>query len=161
MDYVIAIRHLEPQAIVSIRGRRPLDDLPAFIKAAFPDLLGRLRLLGVSTSGLPFVIYHEFGADGIDAEASVPIDQLVTSAGKIESRTLPAMTVARTVHVGPYERLGDAYAALSDWVRVHGYEASGPVQERYLNGPGDGVVSGPYRTEIEMPIVHQVVAAPV
>lgn len=161
MTYAIATRHVEPQAIVSVRGRRPLDDLPAFIKAAFPELLGRLRLLGVSPSGLPFVIYHEFGADGIDAEVSVPIDQSVTSAGKIESRMLPAMTVARTVHVGPYEKLGDAYSAVSDWVRDHGYEAAGPIQERYLNRPGDHVAPSEYRTEIEMPIVPLVVAAPV
>ena len=35
MVYEIATNHVEPQAIVSIRGRRQQDDLPAFIRAAF------------------------------------------------------------------------------------------------------------------------------
>jgi effector-binding domain-containing protein len=161
MVYEIATHHVEPQAIVSIRGRRQQDDLPAFIRAAFSDLLGRLRLLGVSPSGPPFVIYHGFGADGIDAEVSVPIDQSVTATGKVESRVLPAMTAARTLHVGPYEKLGGAYAALTDWTADHGFESAGPIQERYLNGPGDCVASSEYRTEIDMPIVALMVGAPV
>jgi effector-binding domain-containing protein len=161
MSYTVATHHVGPQAIVSIRGRRPLDDLPVFIKAAIPELLGRLRLLGISPSGPPFVVYHEFGADGIDAEVSVPTDQPVAVSGRMKSRMLPAMTVARTLHVGPYERVGAAYAAVSTWIRNHGFEVAGPISERYLSGPGDRVASTEYQTEIEMPIVPVVVAAPV
>ena len=161
MDYLIATHHVEPQAIVSIRDRRAQQDLPRFLETSFPELFGRLGLLGVSPTGPPFVIYHEFGTEGIDAEVSVPIGEPIAATGKIGSRVLPAMTVARTVHVGPYEQLGNAYAALSDWIRGHGFEAAGPIQERYLNGPGDRVASTEYRTEVEMPIVPLVVAAPV
>ena len=161
MDYLITTHHVEPQAIVSIRDRRARADLPGFLKATFPELLGRLRLLGVSPIGPPFVIYHEFGPDGVDAEVSVPIREPVATAGKIQSRVLPAMTVARTTHVGPYEKIGEAYAAVSDWIRAREFEAAGPVQERYLNGPGDRVASTEYRTEIEMPILPLVVAVPV
>lgn len=161
MDHVIATHHVETQAIVSIRNRRKQHDLPGFLQAAFPKLFGRLRALGVSPAGPPFVIYHEFGADDIDAEVSVPIGEPVAAAGDIGSRVLPATTVARTVHVGPYEELGDAYAAVTDWVRDHGFEGAGPIRERYLNGPGDGVTPSAYRTEIDLPIVPLVVAAPV
>lgn len=160
MEYLIVTHDLKPQAIFSIRDRCKQDDLPGFFKAAFPELLGRLRLLGVAPSGAPFVIYHEFGTDGIDAEVSVPIDEPVAAAGKTESRVLPAMTVARTIHVGPYEKLGDAYTALWDWIKSHEFEIAGPIQERYLNGPGDNVPTSEYRTEIEMPIVPSTVAVP-
>ena len=90
MTYEIAAHHVEPQAIVSIRDRRKQDDLPAFIKAAFPDLLGRLRLLGVRPSGPPFVIYHQFGADGIDAEVAIPIDASVTATSLAPEGSTPA-----------------------------------------------------------------------
>jgi effector-binding domain-containing protein len=123
--------------------------------------MSRLRLLGVTPSGPPFVIYHEFGTQGIDPEVSVPIGEPIAAAGKIESRVLPAMTVARAVHLGPYEKLGDAYMALWNWIRSHGFKVAGPVQERYLDGPGNSVASNEYRIEIEMPIVPLVVAAPV
>jgi effector-binding domain-containing protein len=161
MVHHIATHHVEPQAIVSIRDRRPLPGLPGFIRSAIPEILGRLRILGATAAGPPFVIYHEFGSQGIDAEVSVPIVRQVMATSRIKTRVLPAMTVARTVHVGSYEQLGDAYAALTDWIKGHGFEVAGPVEERYLNGPGDHVPSSEYQTEIEMPIVPQVVAAPV
>jgi effector-binding domain-containing protein len=161
MDYMITTHHVEPQLIVSIRARRKQDALPGFIKTAIPELLGRLRLLDVGPCGPPFVIYHDFGAEGVDAEVSVPIDEPVVATGRIESRVMPPMTVARTAHVGPYEKLGDAYAALWNWIRGHELEVAGPIQERYLNRPGDRVASSEYRTEIEMPVVPLVVAAPV
>ncbi len=161
MDYSVATHHVEPQAIVSIRDRCKQRDLPGLLRTAFPELLNRLRVFGVTPSGPPFVIYHEFGAEGIDAEVSLPIAEPIATCGRIESRVVPAMTIARTVHLGPYEKLGDAYTALWSWIRSHGFEVAGPVQERYLNGPGDRVGSSEYRTEIEMPIVPVVVAAPV
>jgi effector-binding domain-containing protein len=160
MDYRIAHHLVEPQAIVAIRDRRKQHELPGFLKAAFPQLFGRLRLLGVSPAGPPFVIYHEFGPDGVDAEVCVPVAHPVSATGRIQSRVLPSMTVARTLHVGRYEELGIAYAAVSDWVGSHGYEAAGPMRERYLNGPGDNVAPSEYRTEIEVPIVPLVVGAP-
>ena len=70
------------------------------------------------------------------------------------------MTVARTLHVGPYEDLGAAYRALTEWIDRNGLEAAGPVQERYLNGPGDGATPAEYRTEVEIPVVPGAVAVP-
>ena len=155
----IVTHRVEPRTIVSIRDRFPSDRMPGFISTAIPKILGRLRVLGVDPAGPPFVIYHEFGSQGIDAEVSVPVAPPIKATGSIKSRVLPAMTVARTLHVGPYERLGDAYAALTDWIKGHGFEVAGPVEERYLNGPGDRVPASEYQTEIEMPIVPHVVAA--
>ena len=160
MDYVIATYALEPQSIVSIRDRRKRIDLPGFLKEAFPELFRRLGILGVSPAGPPFVIYHAFGTEDVDAEVCVPVDQAVSATGTIQSRVLPEVTVARTLHVGRYEDLGIAYAALSDWIRRNGFEAAGPFQERYLDGPGDNVAPSEYRTEIEMPIVPLVVGVP-
>ena len=89
----------------------------------------------------------------------MPVPQAVAPERRIQSRTLPAMTVARTLHVGRYEDLGAAYGAVSAWVTRHGFEGAGPLQERYLDGPGDGSAPSGYRTEIEMPIIPLLVAA--
>ena len=161
MDYLVATHHVAPQAIVSIRDRCRQEDIPDFLKGAFPELSGRLGDLGVGPTGPPFVIYHELGPGGIDAEVSLPIAETVPAAGRVESRVLPEMTVARTLHVGPYEDLGAAYSAVSEWIAGHRYTSAGPLRERYLNGPGDVAASTEYRTEIEVPIIPQAVATPV
>ena len=44
----------------------------------------------------------------------------------------PEMLVASTLHVGSYERFGEAYAALLNWTQERGFEVNGPVREVYL-----------------------------
>ena len=161
MDHLIETHHLEAQVIASIRDRCPQQAIPALLQAAFAELFEHLGRHGVHPIGPPFVIYHEFGVGVVDAEVSVPIGEPCEAGGRVASRVVPAMTVARILHVGPYERLGAAYASLFGWIGSHGYRAAGPIQERYLNGPGDGVASSAYRTEVELPVMRLAVAAPV
>ena len=160
MDYVIALRELGPQDVFSIRDRLAPAEIPTFLQGAFTELFGRLGLLGVQPAGHPFVIYHAFGPSDMDAEVCVPIAQPGTATGRITSRRLPGETVVGTLHVGPYEELGGAYRALTEWIAGNGLEASGPVRERYLNRPGDGVGPAEFRTEVEIPVVHAAVAVP-
>ena len=160
MDYVIGTRELEPQVVLAIRAHHAQHDIPGFLSGAFGELFGRIGLLGIRPAGAPFVIYHAFGPSDIDAEVCVPISEPASATGRIQSREIPGLTVARTLHVGPYEELGAAYRALTEWIDRNGLESAGPVQERYLNGPGDGVTPAEYRTEVEIPIVPAAVAVP-
>lgn len=161
MTYAITTHDLPAQPIVSIRGRfRPVE-LPGFIGSAFDTLFGRLGRTGIEPAGPPFVIYHHFGAEDIDAEVCVPVGAVQPQTGGMVSRVVPATTVARTLHVGSYDELEAAYAAVSAWVERHARTLAGPMQERYLNGPGDDTTPSEYRTEIEQPIVPLDVAAPV
>lgn len=151
MSYVISPRLAPAQDVVSLRGHIAESTVPEFLQRSFRQLFGRLHLLGVPPSGAPFVIYHAFEPE-IDAEVCVPVSQPVEANGLIESRHLPAVSVAQTTHFGPYEELGGAYEALQAWVRDNGFEPNGPVLERYLAGPGDPMPDSAYRTEIELPI---------
>lgn len=153
MTYDIATRELPGQTIISIREQVPPADLPAFIGRSFGDLFGHVRLLAIPVAGEPFAIYHTFGADAIDAEIGLPIHGHVEAAGRIATRELPPVTVAETIHAGPYEGLADAYAELTRWIEANGFEVVGPVRERYLDGPGTDVAPSAYRTIIAMPIV--------
>jgi effector-binding domain-containing protein len=139
--------------VIAIRGRHRAEDVPAFIGASFNDLFGHLGLVGVQPAGPPFVLYHAFGPDGVDADVCVPVAGPVESTGRIEAHVLLPVTCVRTLHVGPYDALSGAYTELTEWVDDHDYRPEGPVRERYLNGPGDTTDPSEYRTEIEMPVV--------
>ena len=52
-----------------------------------------------------------------------------------EEHELPAGDWASTLHVGPYEELPVAYAALLEHLRAHGHEPVAPIAETYLNDP--------------------------
>ena len=138
MTYVVTTHELAQQPVVSIRERRVQQAIPEFLSGAFGELFGTLGLLGAAPAGPPSVIYHVFGPDGIDAEVCVPVDRGMKATGRIEYRVLPAMTVARTLHVGRYEDLGAAYAAVKDWIQRNGHEAVGA-------GPG-AIPQRPWRS---------------
>lgn len=128
--------------------------MPTFIGRSFGELYEHTRLLGVETVGEPFIIYHAFEPECIDAEVCLSIAGEMIAAGRIKARVLPAATVAWTLHIGPYDELGTAYGALLGWVGQHGLEAVGPMRERYLNEPGPDVPPTEYRTLIEVPIAE-------
>lgn len=157
MAYDISRHEVPDQSIVSIRDCVAQSALPAFIGHAFGELFGHLQGLGVAPSGEPLVIYHEFGPSEVDAEVCVQIAGEVVASGTITARVLPGATVVRTLHVGPYEELADAYAALNRWIGAHDVAVVGPFRERYLNAPGGDVSPSDYRTVIEIPIVEAAV----
>jgi effector-binding domain-containing protein len=152
MTYEFATHQVPATGIISIRDQIASDSLPAFLGGAFPELFTFAVRHGVATIGPPFVLYHAFGPDGIDAEVCVPGAAPGPTDDRIRSRTLPACEIVRTLHVGPYEGLGSAYAALTEWVTDHGYACAAPVRERYLTGVTDDVPPSAYRTELDMPI---------
>jgi effector-binding domain-containing protein len=152
MRYEFTTCEVPATDILSIRDQVSPDTFPAFLGAAFPELFAHIGRHGIGVTGHPFVIYHADGPELIDAEVCVPIAGAAATDERIRVRHLEAATVVRTLHVGPYEGLGDAYAALTGWVADHGLVGAGPVRERYLAGIADDVLPADYRTELDMPV---------
>jgi AraC family transcriptional regulator len=101
-------------------------------------------------------IYH-------DDPESTPVEQLRSDAGIIVAddvklpptlgeQRLPAGPYACTLHVGPYERLGDVWQRLlGEWIPANGLRVDGLSYELYLNMPGS-VPKEELRTEICVPV---------
>lgn len=159
MTTAITTRQVPEVRILSLRDQIPADAFPAFLGRTFGQLYGHVGRHGVTTLGHPFVIYHAFGPDRIDAEVCVPVAADPPVGEGLTVRTLPAATVAEVLHVGPYEALATTYEALAQWISDHGFATAGPIRERYLTGPADDVSPSEYRTEIEQPIEAAAVAA--
>ena len=99
-----------------------------------------------------------------DDPETVPLDRLRSDAGVVipDGMSMPAGLVeqhlaagqyACTLHIGPYERIGDTWARLlGEWLPASGHRmGAGPSYERYLNNPSD-VPPEELRTEICIPL---------
>jgi len=86
-----------------------------------------------------------------DAGITVP-EGAPLPAGLVELR-LPAGRYARAVHVGPYERLGDAWARfMGEWLPASGQRVGpGVSYEIYTNDPRT-VPKEELRTEMYIPL---------
>jgi effector-binding domain-containing protein len=64
---------------------------------------------------------------------------------------LPAGPVAVTVHIGPYDAMEPAYAALASWVSGRGGQLAGDPWEVYFSDPEQRPDPSTWRTEIVQP----------
>jgi effector-binding domain-containing protein len=126
--------------------------------AAFPDEVGRsigetmhaAEAAGVAMTGMPFVRYHSFQPEAIEAEIGIPVARAIAPSGRVLASELPGGTVAVVLHVGPYDALGDTYAGLERWLVDNGRTRAGGPWEIYLTGPETDQAAA--RTEIIQPL---------
>jgi effector-binding domain-containing protein len=76
----------------------------------------------------------------------------IRGKGRIKSGTLPGGEVVSTVHVGAYDHLPDAGAALAAWAEAHGRAATGPNWELYVTDPGVEPDPTQWKTEVIKPL---------
>lgn len=154
MRYDVELIDLQEQHTASIREHVAHDGIPTFLGQAFGEVMGVVARQGLQPSGAPFARYRPTDDGGWDIEAGFPVRAAVTAEGRVQPGTLPGGRVARTLHVGDYAALGEAYSATQGWLIDNGYVTAGEPWECYLDGPE---VAQP-RTEVFFPC-HE--AAPV
>jgi effector-binding domain-containing protein len=129
------------------------DGLPAVVDRSFPQLFAWMGQHGVEPAGPPFIRYHEVDADGepLEIEVAAPVEEGAEPSedGPIRPGLLPAGRYVTLLHTGPYRSdevpdLGDAQAALRDWIEKEGIVTSRPSErgsslpccvEHYKVGP--------------------------
>ncbi len=153
MEYEVHVKQLASENVITQRTHTTLAQLGDTMHATLASIATSVDP-PAAARGAPFAIYYgePFRPDDIDVEIGIPITPDAKSTREVGMRRLlPGGPVAYTVHVGPYESIGQAYEALYGWLRHHRYEAKGPPREVYLVGPGQGSPAE-HRTEIEVPI---------
>ena len=101
-------------------------------------------------------IYHDdpesTPADQLRSDAGIVVPDGVPLPASLSEQRLRGGAYACTLHVGPYERLGDTWQRLlGEWIPAHDRRVDGVSYERYLNMPGQ-VPKEELRTEICVPV---------
>ena len=70
----------------------------------------------------------------------------------VKFKTLPAVTVASCTFRGPYEKIGEVYAAIAAWIADNGYECDGPMFNIYHVSPHETQNPEEFVTEACYPV---------
>jgi effector-binding domain-containing protein len=132
----VEIIQLEPQPVLSIRATIQIVQLGEAMGDRIQALSDYLRQRDIRPAGPPFVRYFTFGETETDFELGVPVkpgpgNSPLTGEGRIVSGELPGGSAVTTWHLGPHDKLGDAYARITDWITEHNREPDGPAREIY------------------------------
>ena len=75
-----------------------------------------------------------------------------TPAGEIGFKDFDGVLAACVEHRGSYDRLGEAYSAIMQWMSENGMELADSPRECYVHGCWDRESEDDYLTEIQFPI---------
>jgi AraC family transcriptional regulator len=134
----LKIKTVKPLRVAFLRHVGPYNQVGTTWDKLLP-ILGKEGLLG----GSPVFIGLCHDDPEVTAPAKLRYDACVTvaqdfgGAGEVATQTIAGGAHAITTHQGPYNKLGDTYAALlGQWLPRSGRElASTPCFEVYLNSP--------------------------
>jgi len=78
-------------------------------------------------------------------ECSVEVEQPFAGNERVVCSSTPAGMVATTVHLGPYDRLGEAHAAIRQWYAAQGHGLTAMCWEMYRHWHDD---PSPLRSDV-------------
>jgi len=87
----------------------------------------------------------------LDVEFGFPVAAKVEAKGRIKPGKLPAGRAAVTMHIGPYDKIQEAYNRLTAFVKEKGLEMGSSCYEVYLSDPNESPPQE-LQTEIYFPL---------
>lgn len=150
----VEMKTIEPMRIAFVRHVGPYNKVGQAWERLC-DWAGRNCLMGPNMQflGACYDDPEVTPAEKIRYDACMTVDGSVEAEGDIGVRTIEGGRYVVTLHEGPYEKLGDTYAALyGQWLASSEHEpADGPCLEFYLNDP-NSTAPEDLQTEVCVPI---------
>ena len=152
MTYSIAKKQIAPQPALVVRRRIKPDEIAKVLGGMFGQVFMYAQQSGAALAGRPFARYLEWGPGLCTLEAGLPVAANHPGEGDVKSDTLPGGFAAVTTHMGPYDQLTSAHAAIQQWIEAEGLKAQGAPWESYINDPAEHPDPKDWETEVYWPL---------
>jgi len=157
MEYEISRQELRAQPVLVVRRRVRRAEIAAAIGAALPKVFLHAQQRGLAIAGYPITRYLETSVGLVTFETGMRVAAhsgdwtAADGQGEVLAETLPGGPVAATIHLGQYDQLHNAYAALEEWIAENGFRPSGAPWEAYSNDPADHPNPQDWKIEVYWP----------
>jgi AraC family transcriptional regulator len=153
----VTLKDMPELRVATVRHIGPYDQIPqAFERLG--ALAGAAGLLE-RPDKMMLAIYHDDPAsvppDQLRSDAAITVPEGVALPAGLSEQRIPAGRYATTLHIGPYERLGDTWARFkTEGLPASGHRFShGASYEVYWNTPMN-TPKEQLRTELFMPVAE-------
>ncbi len=119
MEYSVSVARMQTQPIAAVRQRMRSVDIPTGFKQPLDKVWEFLRRHPELRDGGHnlFLYRHDMDASGaITIDFGVQVTHRFERDGEVFGSKTPVGEVASTIHLGPYDRLGEAHAAVHAWI---------------------------------------------
>ena len=155
MTYSISKTTISPQTVLVVRRSIKRSEIAASIGEVLPKIFLAAQKNGIALAGPPFMRCLNAGPGLMTIEPGMTVAGAATDVNlgeKVVWETLPGGEVATTIHMGKYDDLPDAYAAIEQWMKSESLKMGGAPWEVYLTDPGDYPDPKDWKTEIFWPL---------
>ncbi len=152
-DVVVTVKDVESFPYCGVSHKGPYTDMAAVVGQLISAMQGQ-GLFTQIRGPMVGVYYNSPGvvkAEDLSWELGFVITAQATPQLPLVKKVWEHKTVAAALHVGPYDKGGATVEKIMAWMAAQGYEAAGPVLERYLDMNPMAVKPEDLRTEIWVP----------
>ncbi|KRG70000.1 GyrI-like domain-containing protein [Pseudoxanthomonas dokdonensis] len=146
---------VQRQLTAVIRINVPRARMAEVFAPAVSELLQVLAEQKIAPTGPLFAHHLRLHPDVFDFELGLPVENLVTSSGRVSASELPGGTIARGWHRGPYDGLPSAWAEFETWMQANGHRAADSLWEVYDAGPESGLEPRDWMTQLNRPLASR------
>jgi len=117
MKYDVVVETAQAELVAALRAKVPIGGIARAWKPALDQVWAFLRENGGLRPGHNLFLYHhaERRNEALNIDFGVQVARPFEREGNVQCVETPAGEVARTVHVGPYDQLGNAHDAIHAW----------------------------------------------
>ena len=153
-DYDITRQTVDAIPVVFMRRRLEHDRIAEGLGEVLPVVYAFAMEKGMAIAGHPFTRYSEWSPGFVTIEAGVPLSAAPDAFehDSIEAGELPAGPAAVALHIGPYEKLGEAHKAIESWIGEAGHKPGSAPYELYLTDPGEVPDPADWKTKVVWPL---------
>ena len=153
MDYTVNLKTLPQRQAACLRMTIPTYDQEGTLWQILMQETAHLNLQPDDPCYCS-VTFHdgEFKEGDVDVEAQKTVRGQYPDTEHVQFKLLPPVTFASTVYQGPYEKIGEANAAVAAWVRDNGYTYDGPAFNIYHISPHETKDPEQFVTEVCYPV---------
>jgi len=152
VSHAVTRKTLEEAPVLFARRRAALAEIPAALAELLPAVFAAATETGAAIAGPPFCRYRDMDSDALTLEAGLPLAAPAAGRGEIEAGALRPGPAATTLHVGPYDELPQAHAAVQAWIAEQGLTPADAPWEVYLTDPGQVPDPAEWQTEVIWPV---------
>jgi effector-binding domain-containing protein len=133
MNYDVVVETAQAELVAAVRVKAPISDIARVWKPALDQVWAFLKTNGGLGAGHNLFLYHppERRNEAMNIDFGVQVARPFAQEGDVRCIETPAGEVATTVHIGPYDRLGDAHNAIHAWCAANSRKIAGASWEIY------------------------------
>jgi effector-binding domain-containing protein len=152
MDPEFTIEEMPDQHALEIESQISIFKIAKTLGDSFQKIGALIEEAGAEPSGMPYARYLDIQWDKVRTQgalaqmwmlltckvklrAGIMVSSEVAGRGEIEPVTLKHGRVVKTIHTGPYQKVGAVYKALANWAAENNETLADVSMENYINDP--------------------------